>query len=72
MLRSGSAADTQSVATYVQLYIAQHQADVNQEITVKTAVHMAQSLVYEVGGPLTCLCLGIILHSGFAWAGAWC
>jgi len=47
ILRSGSASDTQAIAGYVQLYIAQHQADVNEEITVKTAVHLAQSIAYQ-------------------------
>ncbi len=46
ILRSGSAADTQAIAGYVQLYIAQHQAEANQEINVKVAAHMAMQLAY--------------------------
>lgn len=46
ILRSGSAADTQAIASYVQLYIAQHQAEANEEITTKVAAHMAMQLAY--------------------------
>mmetsp|Transcript_34573 Transcript_34573/g.87435 ORF Transcript_34573/g.87435 Transcript_34573/m.87435 type:complete len:247 (-) Transcript_34573:485-1225(-) len=47
ILRSGSAADTQAIAGYVQLYIAQHQAEANEQITTKTAAHMAMQLAYS-------------------------
>lgn len=46
ILRSGSAADTQAIAGYVQLYIAQHQAEINDQIAVKTAAHLAMQLAY--------------------------
>jgi 20S proteasome alpha/beta subunit len=47
ILRSGSAADTQAIAGFVQLYIAQHQAEANEPIRVKTAAHMAMQLAYQ-------------------------
>ncbi|KAJ9507170.1 hypothetical protein QJQ45_004832 [Haematococcus lacustris] len=46
ILRSGSAADTQAVASYVQLYIAQSQAENNAPITVRAAAHMAMQMAY--------------------------
>jgi 20S proteasome subunit beta 1 len=47
ILRSGSAADTQAIAGFVQLYIAQHQAEENEPIRVKTAANMARQLAYQ-------------------------
>lgn len=46
MLRSGSAADTQAIAGYVQLYISQHQAEANARIRVKAAANMAMAMAY--------------------------
>jgi len=47
ILRSGSAADTQAIASYVQLYIAQHQAEANERIKVKVAANMAMQMAYS-------------------------
>ncbi len=47
ILRSGSAADTQAIASYVQMYIAQHQAEANERIRVKIAANMAMQLAYS-------------------------
>jgi len=38
--RSGSAADTQAVAGYVQFYIAQHQAESGRELLVANAAEL--------------------------------
>lgn len=46
LLRSGSASDTQAVANYVQLYLAQHQAEADQQATVKLAANMARQIIY--------------------------
>jgi len=47
ILRSGSAADTQAISSYVQLYIAQHQSEEGEEITVKVAARLATNLAYQ-------------------------
>ncbi|KAF5843464.1 proteasome core particle subunit beta 1 [Dunaliella salina] len=47
ILRSGSAADTQAIASYVQMYIALHQAEANERIRVKIAANMAMQLSYS-------------------------
>lgn len=47
ILRSGSAADTQAIAGHVQMYIAQHQAEAGEQITTKTAAHMAMQMAYS-------------------------
>lgn len=47
MLRSGSAAATQAIANYVQYFIAQHQAESGEQITVKLAANMAAQLSYQ-------------------------
>lgn len=45
--RSGSAADTQAIASYLQYYLAQHQMELDNEIQVKTAAAFATRLVYS-------------------------
>ncbi|KAK9917576.1 hypothetical protein WJX75_005968 [Coccomyxa subellipsoidea] len=45
--RSGSAADTQAISSYVQFYLHQHQMELNDEILVKTAASLATKLVYS-------------------------
>jgi 20S proteasome subunit beta 1 len=47
MLRSGSAADTQAIASYVQLFIAQHVAEEGDHIAVKTAANLVRGLAYQ-------------------------
>lgn len=47
VLRSGSASDTQAISSYVQLYIAQHQSEEGEEISVKTAARLAMNLAYQ-------------------------
>lgn len=47
LLRSGSAADTQAIATYVQYYIAQHQSESNCEVKTCTAARMCQQMAYN-------------------------
>jgi 20S proteasome subunit beta 1 len=45
--RSGSAADTQAISSYVQYYLHQHQMELDHEIHVKTAATFATKLVYS-------------------------
>lgn len=45
--RSGSAADTQNLSSYVQYFLAQHRLELDQEVGVKTAAQMAKNLVYQ-------------------------
>ena len=47
MLRSGSASDTQAIASYVQLFIAQHVAEEGDQISVKTAANLVRGLAYQ-------------------------
>ncbi|GFR50949.1 hypothetical protein Agub_g13269 [Astrephomene gubernaculifera] len=46
-LRSGSAADTQAIASYVQHFIAQHQAEEGDQISVKTAASLVKMMAYN-------------------------
>ncbi|PNW82439.1 hypothetical protein CHLRE_06g279000v5 [Chlamydomonas reinhardtii] len=46
-LRSGSAADTQAIAGYVQHFIAQHQAEEGEHINVKTAANLVKMMAYN-------------------------
>ncbi|EFJ52966.1 hypothetical protein VOLCADRAFT_102928 [Volvox carteri f. nagariensis] len=46
-LRSGSAADTQAIAGYVQHFIAQHQAEEGDHVTVKTAANLVKMMAYN-------------------------
>ncbi|GLC46633.1 hypothetical protein PLESTB_001761900 [Pleodorina starrii] len=46
-LRSGSAADTQAIAGYVQHFIAQHQAEEGDQITVKTVANLVKMMAYN-------------------------
>lgn len=43
---SGSAADAQAVASYVQFYIAQGQAEAGEEMCTKTVAHLAAGISY--------------------------
>lgn len=45
--RSGSAADTQNLSSYVQHFLAQHRLDLDREVGVKTAAQLAKNLVYQ-------------------------
>ncbi len=45
--RSGSAADTQNLAAYVQLYLHQHQMELGGDVSVRTAARLAQQIVYN-------------------------
>lgn len=45
--RSGSAADTQNLASYVQLYLHQHQVELGGDVSVRTAARLAQQIVYN-------------------------
>lgn len=45
--RSGSAADTQNLSSYVQHFLAQHRLELDQEVGVKTAAQLAKNLVYQ-------------------------
>ena len=45
--RSGSAADTQNLSSYVQHFLAQHRLELDQEVSVKTAAQLAKNLVYQ-------------------------
>ena len=45
--RSGSAADTQNLASYVQLYLHQHQMELGGDVSVRTAARLAQQIVYN-------------------------
>lgn len=46
LLRSGSAADTQAIASYVQYFIAQHQCEINDQVRVQTVAHLAKQIAY--------------------------
>jgi 20S proteasome alpha/beta subunit len=45
--RSGSAADTQNMASYVQLFLAQHGMELGRDPDVKTAAKLASTLCYQ-------------------------
>jgi 20S proteasome subunit beta 1 len=47
MCRSGSASDTQAIATYVQYYIAQHQMEKQGPVDVSTAAQLVMQLAYS-------------------------
>lgn len=47
MCRSGSAADTQNMSAYVQLFLAQHGMEMGREPDVKTAAKLAATLCYQ-------------------------
>eukprot|EP00877_Chromochloris_zofingiensis_P010327 jgi/Chrzof1/5548/Cz16g07050.t1 len=47
LCRSGSASDTQAIASYVQHFIAQHQAEKDGEVDVSTAANLAMQLAYN-------------------------
>lgn len=47
MLRSGSAADTQAIASYVQFYLAQHMAEVGEQPRVATAANLVKQMAYS-------------------------
>ena len=59
--RSGSAADTQAIASYVQYYLAQHQMELDAEVHVKTAATFAKQLCYS-NKVLSVLPPGCMLH----------
>lgn len=46
MCRSGSAADTQAIASYVQYFLAQHQAETERQVDVKTAATLIMQMAY--------------------------
>ena len=45
--RSGSAADTQAISSYVSLYIEQHQMELGRPVDVQTVANLAMQLVYS-------------------------
>ncbi len=45
--RSGSAADTQNLSSYVQYFLAQHRLELDQDVGVKTAAQLAKNMVYQ-------------------------
>jgi len=47
MCRSGSAADTQNLCSYVQYYLHQHCMDLDREADVKTAAKLAKLVAYN-------------------------
>jgi len=47
LCRSGSASDTQAIASYVQYWIAEHQAEKNGPVDVSTAANLAMQLSYN-------------------------
>eukprot|EP00879_Flechtneria_rotunda_P016039 GHRR01016776.1.p1 GENE.GHRR01016776.1~~GHRR01016776.1.p1 ORF type:complete len:223 (-),score=68.58 GHRR01016776.1:1217-1885(-) len=47
LCRSGSAADTQAIASYVQYWIAEHQAEKNGPVDVHTAANLIMQLAYD-------------------------
>ncbi|KXZ44844.1 hypothetical protein GPECTOR_61g797 [Gonium pectorale] len=46
-LRSGSAADTQAIASHVQHFVAQHQAEEGDHISVKTVANLVKMMAYN-------------------------
>jgi 20S proteasome subunit beta 1 len=47
LCRSGSASDTQAIASYVQFYLAQHQAERGGPVRVETAATLAMQMAYS-------------------------
>jgi 20S proteasome subunit beta 1 len=47
LCRSGSASDTQAIASYVQFYLAQHQAERDGPVRVETAATLAMQMAYS-------------------------
>lgn len=47
MLRSGSAADTQAIASFVQHYIAQSLAESGEPMGVRTAANLIAQMAYQ-------------------------
>lgn len=47
LCRSGSASDTQAMASYVQHWVAEHQAEKNGRVDVQTAANLAMQLAYN-------------------------
>lgn len=47
LCRSGSASDTQAIASYVQFYLSQHQAERGGPVRVETAATLAKQLAYD-------------------------
>ena len=47
MCRSGSAADTQNLCSYVQYYLNQHCMSSGRDADVKTAAKLAQLIAYN-------------------------
>lgn len=82
MCRSGSASDTQAIATYVQYYIAQHQAEKNGQVDVATASNLIMQMAYNnknnlqagmiVGGWDTVEVRGVFITWGKWLRGALC
>eukprot|EP00793_Prasinoderma_coloniale_P001061 PRCOL_00006052-RA len=46
MCRSGSAADTQAIASYIVNYLGQHTLDVGRQATVKAAANLVMGIAY--------------------------
>lgn len=47
MLRSGSAADTQAIASFVQHFIAQSLAETGEQMGVRTAANLVTQMAYQ-------------------------
>jgi 20S proteasome subunit beta 1 len=47
LCRSGSASDTQAIASYVQYYLAQHQAERGGPVRTETAAMLAMQMAYS-------------------------
>lgn len=45
--RSGSAADTQNMASYIQNFIQQHEMEMNDDVDVKVAANLAMQMAYS-------------------------
>jgi 20S proteasome subunit beta 1 len=66
LCRSGSASDTQAIASYVQHWIAEHQAEKQGRVDVQTAANLATQLAYNNKGMLQAglIIAGWDAHSG--------
>lgn len=45
--RSGSAADTQAISSFVELYISQHQMELGGPVDVQTVANLSMQLLYN-------------------------
>ena len=65
MCRSGSAADTQNISTYITHYLHQHALEGDGEIDVSTAASLAMQIVYNNKARLRCGIADFLTNSSY-------